>query len=176
MALHARSGSPFAIALATASCTSSASGFDFIGYLPSSIIASFDLRYPSVLRGLSLSFSVGSSRWSSEKTSGSAPSGKYRRSGPLVFSLVPRGAVPGIPGKSGHLADDGIPHAHGVVAVRQVREDGEPDGTLHEGADGTAVAGPANEGTVFGPTVVPRPSRAFGHSNHAGRLDEVHVR
>lgn len=28
----------------------------------------------------------------------------------------------------------------------------------------------------FGPTVVPRPSRVFGHSNHAGRLGEVHVR
>ena len=111
---------------------------------------------------------MGASRWSSEKTSGSAPSGKYRRSGPLVFSLVPRGAVPGIPGKSGHLADDGIPHAHGVVAVRQVREDGEPDGTLHEGADGTAVAGPANEVTlpVTGDGSVGGLRRRFANHDH----------
>lgn len=118
---------------------------------------------------------MGASRWSSGEDVWIGALGEVPARRPVGVLVGPMWGRPGDSRESGHLANDGIPHEHGVVAVRQVREDGELDGTLHEGADGAAVAGPANEITVFGPTVVPHLSRAFGHSNHAGRLDEVHV-
>lgn len=111
---------------------------------------------------------MGASRWSSGEDVWIGALGEVPARRPVGVLVGPTWGRPGDSRESGHLADDGIPHAHGVVAVRQVREDGEPDGTLHEGADGTAVAGPANEVTlpVAGDGSVGGLRRRFANHDH----------